>query len=279
MKNHFFRLCIVGVLYMIGTIIYSYFFGLPPFNFGITIGYPALYYQFYLAENDLQHGTIGGINIIYNFLIILVLYISLYNFFKKIKNTLILLITLGISSCNFDNKKHVYIDFDKNYYDLFKDVKLDSSRYLYPCFTNINNKKYFFESFILNKNIMQDNIIDINIGKNNNILVNMEVIEKVAYKHRLKEIFDTKIKGENKNLNLLVFYDDFTNFKQKSKVLVEVFEYINFKNDSISNKLFSKNYNELKQEELYKVQFLFYPKFVFSTKKPLNIPPPPPNLN
>ncbi len=85
MKKQLFNFILVGVVYLIVTMIYSYFFGLPPFYDGITIGFPAIYYKFYISETDFQHGTIG-INLFYNFFIILGLYLLFMVFNKKKKH-------------------------------------------------------------------------------------------------------------------------------------------------------------------------------------------------
>jgi hypothetical protein len=75
MKKGFLLLSMIAITYLLTTTIYSYFFGLPPFNYGITVGYPTIYYSFRVSPIETQYGFIGGINIFYNILIILGIYI------------------------------------------------------------------------------------------------------------------------------------------------------------------------------------------------------------
>lgn len=74
MKNSFYIMIFIGVIYLLSTFVYSYFLGLPPFNHGFVIGFPAMYYQFNVSQNDIQYGFIGK-NIFFNMIIILGIYL------------------------------------------------------------------------------------------------------------------------------------------------------------------------------------------------------------
>lgn len=68
MKKNIFQFIIIGVLYLSLTLLYSIFFGLRPFNHGEVIGYPAIYYQFFISETEKQCGFMGIKNVLINFL-------------------------------------------------------------------------------------------------------------------------------------------------------------------------------------------------------------------
>jgi hypothetical protein len=72
---------IIAVIYFIVIYFYSMLFGLPPFNRGIIIGYPAIYYEFYI-DSYKQHGFKNILNLILNLIIIVSIYIF-YNFIRK----------------------------------------------------------------------------------------------------------------------------------------------------------------------------------------------------
>lgn len=65
---------LIAILYFSATILYSILVGLPPFNNGIVVGYPAIYYQFNVSETETQWGFIGNLNLVTNFLIIAIFY-------------------------------------------------------------------------------------------------------------------------------------------------------------------------------------------------------------
>ena len=66
---------IVTLIYLSFTIVYSVLYGLPPFNYGLVIGFPAMYYQFE-TDNGLQHGTTNVLfNLIINLIISLIIFI------------------------------------------------------------------------------------------------------------------------------------------------------------------------------------------------------------
>lgn len=73
MKNFFFKSFIIGIIYFFLTFLYSSLYGLPPFNRGIVIGYPAIYYQFYISESEKQFGFTGIFNLFINLLIIIII--------------------------------------------------------------------------------------------------------------------------------------------------------------------------------------------------------------
>lgn len=77
MKKNLFTVIIIALLYFLATFLYSLLFGLPPFNTGIVVGYPAIFYQFDIAESEKQCGFMGGINLVTNVLIILILFFIL----------------------------------------------------------------------------------------------------------------------------------------------------------------------------------------------------------
>ena len=81
MKGSFFQFLITGILYLSSTFLYSFFFGLPPFNTGQVIGYPTIYYQFWISETEKQFGFMKIGNLLINVIII----ISLTCFFKIIQ--------------------------------------------------------------------------------------------------------------------------------------------------------------------------------------------------
>lgn len=74
MKKSLFTVIIIAIVYFFATVLYSLLFGLPPFNTGFIVGYPAIYYQFNIAETETQSGFMGGINLITNVLIILIIF-------------------------------------------------------------------------------------------------------------------------------------------------------------------------------------------------------------
>jgi hypothetical protein len=75
MKKVIFKLMIIGFLYFLIILIYSYFIGLPPFHHGIVIGCPTIYYQFKSSSNEIQFGTTRAVNVLYNFFIIIGIYL------------------------------------------------------------------------------------------------------------------------------------------------------------------------------------------------------------
>lgn len=82
MKTFVFQIIIIGILYLVLTLFYSILWGLPPFNHGIVIGYPAIFYQFYISEDSKQFGFMGVSNFLINFIIITTL-TFLFNSFKR----------------------------------------------------------------------------------------------------------------------------------------------------------------------------------------------------
>jgi hypothetical protein len=262
-------------------IIYSYFFGLSPFNHGIVIGYPAIYYQFYIEKQNLQHGFIGGINFVYNFLIVLGIYLLIYVVLKKNKmvfhsKIFCFLFLILIISCENKNYDEIYLDFNNKYFDLLKDIKIDSSKHNYKCKTTIENQDYYFDVLVSkkNENIIFDNVMDINIRNKDVLLINNELIHINNYDIKIKKIFDRNLKTRNENLNIMFFYDDNTTNDNKNKVIKSVFRYINFKNDSISIEKFKRKYNLLNAKEVEKIKLIFRPMFLFSNNKH-EIPPQP----
>ncbi len=81
MKKILISLVSISIIYLIFTILYSYFFGLPPFNHGIVVGFPTIFYRFATSNSEFQYGFMRFDNVIYNILIILFLFII----FKVIK--------------------------------------------------------------------------------------------------------------------------------------------------------------------------------------------------
>lgn len=88
MKKSLFTVILIAIVYFSGTVLYSLLFGLPPFNTGFVVGYPAIYYQFNIAESEIQSGFMGGINLVTNVLIILILFFILKIIKKKRVNKL-----------------------------------------------------------------------------------------------------------------------------------------------------------------------------------------------
>lgn len=82
MKKKILLFVTVGMFYLLVTFLYSCFFDLPPFNHGIVIGYPTIYYSFYVSPTEIQYGIIG-INIFYNLFIIFVLYFFIQLLIKR----------------------------------------------------------------------------------------------------------------------------------------------------------------------------------------------------
>ena len=65
----------IAVIYIAVIYFYSMFFGLPPFNRGIIIGYPAIYYEFNVSgDPSAQHGFMKISNLAFNIIIILFIY-------------------------------------------------------------------------------------------------------------------------------------------------------------------------------------------------------------
>ncbi len=73
MTKNIYQFLITGILYLFSTFIYSIFFGLPPFNSGQVIGYPAIYYQFWISETEKQSGFMKIGNLLVNLAIIFLL--------------------------------------------------------------------------------------------------------------------------------------------------------------------------------------------------------------
>lgn len=73
MRKNIFQFLTTGILYLFLTFLYSIFFGLPPFNNGEVIGYPAIYYQFWISETEKQFGFMKMGNLLINLAIILFL--------------------------------------------------------------------------------------------------------------------------------------------------------------------------------------------------------------
>lgn len=73
MRKYIFQFLITGILYLSATFLYSIFFGLPPFNSGQVIGYPAIYYQFWISETEKQFGFMKIGNFLINVIIIAIL--------------------------------------------------------------------------------------------------------------------------------------------------------------------------------------------------------------
>jgi len=74
MLKSLFTLIIITILYFFATFLYSLVFGIPPFNNGIVVGYPALYYQFNISKTETQSGFIGNFNLLANVFIILIFF-------------------------------------------------------------------------------------------------------------------------------------------------------------------------------------------------------------
>jgi hypothetical protein len=82
MKTFFKVFLIIGLIYFLLIYIISIMIGLPPFNNGYIIGFPAIYYSFDVNPSESQHGFTGFSNILIN--LILVLFISyIYTKIKK----------------------------------------------------------------------------------------------------------------------------------------------------------------------------------------------------
>lgn len=88
MKKSLFTVIIIAIVYLLATVLYSLLFGLPPFNTGFVVGYPAIYYQFNIAETEIQSGFMGGINLVTNVLIVLIIFFILKIIKKKRVNKL-----------------------------------------------------------------------------------------------------------------------------------------------------------------------------------------------
>lgn len=73
MRKIIFQFLIIGVLYLTSTFLYSIFFGLPPFNSGQVVGYPTIYYQFWISETEKQFGFMKISNLFINLVIIVIL--------------------------------------------------------------------------------------------------------------------------------------------------------------------------------------------------------------
>jgi hypothetical protein len=69
-----FKLAVIGLVYFLITFLCSFFWGMPPFYQGITVGYPTIYYRFYTSTGEAQHGVVS-MAIYYNILIILLIYL------------------------------------------------------------------------------------------------------------------------------------------------------------------------------------------------------------
>ncbi|MDR6969258.1 hypothetical protein J2X31_003285 [Flavobacterium arsenatis] len=85
MKKFLIQIFIISLFYLIFTIIVSLIVGLPPFNTGMVIGYPAIYYQFYLNENEIQFGFTNVVSVFLNFIIVISIYVF-YNLSRSFFN-------------------------------------------------------------------------------------------------------------------------------------------------------------------------------------------------
>lgn len=74
---------IIGTIYLFAVYTYSYFFGLPPFNRGVILGYPAIYYEFYIGCGEYQWGFTNVLNLLCNIGIVLFLHFC-YVYMKKL---------------------------------------------------------------------------------------------------------------------------------------------------------------------------------------------------
>jgi hypothetical protein len=70
MKRFVKHTIIIGLIYLLIVFIISITIGLPPFNKGFVIGYPAMYYNFGISINENQHGFMGLMNVFINIAII-----------------------------------------------------------------------------------------------------------------------------------------------------------------------------------------------------------------
>jgi hypothetical protein len=86
MTKNIFQFVIIGGLYLFLTFLYSIFFGLPPFNSGQVIGYPAIYYQFWISETEKQSGFMKIDNLLSNVVIVVFLMFFFRIIQQKIKN-------------------------------------------------------------------------------------------------------------------------------------------------------------------------------------------------
>lgn len=70
MKRFVKHTIIIGLIYLLIVFIISITIGLPPFNKGFVIGYPAMYYNFGISINENQHGFMGLMSVFINIAII-----------------------------------------------------------------------------------------------------------------------------------------------------------------------------------------------------------------
>jgi hypothetical protein len=77
---------VVSTLYIISTFVYSLTFGLPPFNHGVVIGFPSVYYIFKVSDDSFQYGFSNPINIAINILITGVISLIVFYAFKRFKS-------------------------------------------------------------------------------------------------------------------------------------------------------------------------------------------------
>jgi len=75
---------IITFIYLLVTVLLNLLFPVPPFNHGYSVGYPAIYYGFYVDVDNYQYGIIRE-SIYINFFVILLLFF-IYVFFKKFLN-------------------------------------------------------------------------------------------------------------------------------------------------------------------------------------------------
>ncbi|MBE8723357.1 hypothetical protein [Flavobacterium hungaricum] len=85
MRKNIFLFLTTAIIYLAATFLYSLFFGLAPFNNGQVIGYPAIYYQFWISETEKQFGFMKIENLLINLVIIFILTL-LYKIAAKQKN-------------------------------------------------------------------------------------------------------------------------------------------------------------------------------------------------
>ncbi|CCG53482.1 Hypothetical transmembrane protein [Flavobacterium indicum GPTSA100-9 = DSM 17447] len=84
MKSYFKFLLFVTLIYLSVFYLISLKYGLPPFNFGYTIGFPTMYYQFE-TRNDTHHGFMGLMSVFWNICIISVISYLTMVINKKLK--------------------------------------------------------------------------------------------------------------------------------------------------------------------------------------------------
>lgn len=191
------------------------------------------------------------------------------------KKKIILLLVFFVGYNCKDNSKLYEINFELNYCQLFQNaqenVKLNS-------LVILEKETFYIDSYYNESlDLIIDNVIDLNLNKNNQVLINSS---KESFKllsldqdfpKKISKIFEDHLL-DNTNLKLLIYYENEVNYKSKINLIKPILKYVKNKNDILAYELFNKEYFELNRKEVLELKKKFYPILYFQSCKlqPLN---------